>query len=475
MPVATTRHQTAPPPRRNSSERLTGIAAVVLAPSFGALCWLLLWAAINTGPGNIDLEAIEGSWAGFFNGVRATFPLAVLALCFINLALARRRAIRRVTLPEGLWIFYGLVCIVASVYVEPWFDFAYWGFAWFAAFAATEIYMQERPDSLDCAVALNRLNWLLCSAVLVTVVWIGRGALLEETSMGVSGYGVLGRMPTVGGMPMVRATGIARLAAIPALISFVWIWNTRGVARAVSAAVLGPTLYLVWVMQSRGATVSFAFAVSFVLILMGGRARRTGFLAVGLMGTIFFLGFIPNDTIHHIYLYATRGEQERALSSMSGRTRIFGEIWDAIEQAPFIGYGPQADRRLTLTVANAQNAFLYALLCGGFIGGSGFILGLGVAWVMLIRVLQRRNLLRPVERLTLIQTAGMLAFFTMRSYPENSAALYSIDLLVLLPAIVFIAEADRKLRHMIPVRVVRRTANYRERAVAPAAAFAPHH
>ena len=68
----------------------------------------------------------------------------------------------------------------------------------------------------------------------------------------------------------------------------------------------------------------------------------------------------------------------------------------------------------------------------------------------------------------------MLAFFTMRSYPENSAALYSVDLLVLLPAMVFIAEADRKLRHMIPVRVVHRTANYRERAVAPAAAFAPH-
>jgi O-antigen ligase len=311
--------------------------------------------------------------------------------------------------------------------------------------------------------------------VLVTVVWIGRGALLAETSTGISGYGINDRLPTVGGMPMVRATGIARLAAIPALLSFVWLWNTRGVARAASAAVLAPTLYLVWVMQSRGATVSFAFAVSFVLILMGGGARRTGLLLASLMVMVFLLDFIPNDTIHHAYLHATRGQEGQALSLMSGRSQIFGEVWRAIGQAPFIGYGPQADRSLTLRVNNAQDAFLYALLCGGFIGGSGFILGLGVTWVMLIRVLRRRDLLNPVERLTLIQTAGMLAFFTMRSYPENSAALYSVDLLVLLPAMVFIAEADRRLRHMVLVRVGRHTANYRERAAAPAAAFSPPH
>jgi O-antigen ligase len=473
MPVPATRYPTAPPRRRNSSAWLASVVAVLHAPSYGALCWILLWAAINTGPGSINLEAIGGSWAGFSNGVRATFPIAVLALWPFHLVLARRGGIRRVTLPERLWIFYGLVCLVASVYVEPWFDFAYWGFAWFGAFAASEIYIQERHDSLDCAVALNRLNWFLCSMVLVTVVWIGRGALLAETSTGISGYGINDRLPTVGGMPMVRATGIARLAAIPALLSFVWLWNTRGVARAASAAVLAPTLYLVWVMQSRGATVSFAFAVSFVLILMGGGARRTGLLLASLMVMVFLLDFIPNDTIHHAYLHATRGQEGQALSSMSGRSQIFGEVWRAIGQAPFIGYGPQADRSLTLRVNNAQDAFLYALLCGGFIGGSGFILGLGVTWVMLIRVLRRRDLLNPVERLTLIQTAGMLAFFTMRSYPENSTALYSVDLLVLLPAMVFIAEADRKLRRIVPVRVVRRAADYRERAVAPAAAFAP--
>jgi hypothetical protein len=461
--VATT-YQTVPH-RRSFSAKVRGLVAVLFPPSVGTLCLILLWVGLNTKPDDIDWEIVRGSWVGLSNGVRATFPLGVLALWPIHLLLVRRRTIRRLTLPEKFWIFYGLICFVAGIYVDPWFDFAYWSFAWFAAFAAIEIYMQEKPGALERAVALNHLNWLLCSAVLITVVWAGRGALLEESESGMSGYGVIARMPTVAGMPMVRATGIARLAAVPALISFVWLWNIRGVARAIWAVVLAPTLYLIWVMQSRGATASFAVAVVFELILMGGWARRTGSLIAVLMATIFLCGFISNETIHHIYLHLTRGERGQALLSMSGRSRIFGEVWSAIGEAPFIGYGPEADRRLPFTVTNAQNAFLYALLCGGFIGGVSFIAGLGVAWVTLLRTLRRRGLLNSVEWLTLIQTAGMLAFFTIRSYPENSAALYSIDLLVLLPAIVFIVEADRKLRRMSLVRDAQRVGNYRERAI----------
>ena len=327
MPTPASKYQAAASRWRDPSARLVSIVAFLLAPSFGALCWILLWAAINTGPGYMDLEAMGDSWTGFSNGVRAAFPLAVLALWPIHLLLARRGGIRRVTLPERLWIFYGLVCLVASVYVEPWFDFAYWGFAWFAAFAASEIYMQERRDSLDCAVALNHLNWLLCSIVLITVVWVGRGALLAETATGISGYGITNRLPTVGGMPMVRATGIARLAAVPALLSFVWLWNTRGVARAYRLPCLRRRC--TWSGScNRGERRSRSrSAASFMLILMGGPARRTGVLLATLMGMIFLLDFIPNDTIHHAYLYATRGEEGLALSSMSGRTRIFSEVF----------------------------------------------------------------------------------------------------------------------------------------------------
>ena len=242
--------------------------------------------------------------------MRAAFPLAVLALWPISSDVGPARsefAGSRYRRDSGSFTGW---CASSPVSMWSHGSTSHTGASpGLLAFAASEIYMQERRDSLDCAVALNRLTWLLCSIVLITVVWVGRGALLAETATGISGYGISNRLPTVGGMPMVRATGIARLAAVPALLSFVWLWNTRGVARTISVAVLVPTLYLVWVMQSRGATVSFAFAASFVLILMGGTARRTGVLLATLLGTIFLLDFIPNDTIHHAYLYATRGEE----------------------------------------------------------------------------------------------------------------------------------------------------------------------
>jgi O-antigen ligase len=418
------------------------------------LCWLLLWVGINTGPGNLDLNLIEGSWTGFFNGVRAAFPLAVLVLYFFHILMRKQRRVRRFTLPEMLWLYYGIVCLIASAYAEPWFDYAYWGFAFLTAFAATEIYMSE-SSTPERAAALNRLNWVLGALVLASVVWVARGQLLEQTSMGMSGYGVLGRLPTVGGMPMVRASGISRLAAIPAIVAFVLCWNTRGIFRVVWTAVFVPAAYLVWVMQSRGSLVSFAFALSFVMILMQGKHRWVIVLtflaaAVGLLA-----GFVPNSTVHHLWLYSMRGTQGQQLASMSGRTRIFDEAWQLIKAAPLIGYGPQADRRVLTIVPNAQNAALYALLCGGFLGGTGYVGGLVVSWVLLVRTLRRRHLMTRVERTTLLQIAGVLAFMTMRSYPENCSALFSVDLLVQLPTMVYLGELDRAFKRRRAARIDR--------------------
>ena len=154
-----------------------------------------------------------------------------------------------------------------------------------------------------------------------------------------------------------------------------------------------------------------------------------------------------------------RGTQGQQLASMSGRTRIFDEAWQLIKAAPLIGYGPQADRRVLTIVPNAQNAFLYALLCGGFLGGTGYVGGLVVSWVLLVRALRRRHLMTRVERTTLLQIAGVLAFMTMRSYPENCSALFSVDLLVQLPTMVYLGELDRAFKRQRAARIDRSRAS----------------
>jgi hypothetical protein len=425
--------------------------------SSGALCWLLLWIGINTGPSNLELELTEGSVAGLFNGVRAGFPLLILAAWLSYLILRKQHTIRRFTLPEGLWFHYGIVSLVASSYADPWFNYGYWGFAYLSTFAATEIYMARSPTP-ERAGALNRLNWLLGSAVLVIVVWVSHGQLLGETSNGLSGYGVLKRLPTVGGMAMVRASGISRLAAIPAIVAFVSVLNTRGVQRVAWLSVLIPTAYLVWIMQSRGSLASFAFAIGFVMLFMDAKHRYMGILFALIVGAVYAAGFVPDSTIDHLLLFATRGMHGQRLASMSGRTRIFGGAWQLIKEAPFVGYGPQADRRVLTIVGNAQNAVLYSLLCSGFLGGAGYVGGLVASWVLLVRALHRRFSMTRTERMTLLQVAGVLAFLTMRSYPENCAALYSVDLLLQLPAMVYLGELDRAFRRRASISVYRTAA-----------------
>ena len=236
---------------------------------------------INTGPGNIDLNIIESSWSGFFNGVRATFPLAVLTIWIFHILIRKQATIRSFTWPEALWIYYGIVSLIAGLYADPWFEYAYWGFAYLSAFAATEIYMRGSVAT-DSASALNHLNWVMGAAVLVIVILVARGRLLGETPVGLSGYGVTARMPTVGGMAMVRASGISRLAAVPSIVAFVFLWKTRGFVRVMWVAVFAATACLVWVMQSRGSLFSFVSALSFVMLFLDGTPRREGLVLVSL-------------------------------------------------------------------------------------------------------------------------------------------------------------------------------------------------
>lgn len=429
-----------------------GFSQLRLGVNFGTACIIVLWVGIDTGPWNLHWDFIESDWLGFFNGVRATFPVAVLVVWVFHVFLRGQFTLRRPTPPEALWLYYGLICFSSTIYVNPWFDYAYWGLAYLGAFAAIEIFMHDserRP--VDRATALNRLNWILASVILIILVWVSRGKLLVQTSAGASGYGLIERMPTVAGAAMSRETGMARFAAVPALLSLVSLWNTRGFTRLFSAIVFAGGAYLVWLLQSRGALFSFGIAASFSMLIMGGRARRAGLALAACSVFVYMAGMIPDGMLHSIYLHATRGTQGEQLFSASGRTTwIYPRLWSLIKQSPIIGYGWRADRRVAFT--DGQNGILYALLCGGFAGGFGFVAGLVAAWAMMLRLLWRINMVPPDERVTFVQVAAIMTFFTLRTIPENCAALYSVDLMIQLPAIVYIGELDRRLKSVMAAR-----------------------
>jgi O-antigen ligase len=134
-------------------------------------------------------------------------------------------------------------------------------------------------------------------------------------------------------------------------------------------------------------------------------------------------------------MHATRSSGAEGFATASGRYDIYAELLDKWMESPLFGYGPQADR---LFAENAQNAVLYALLCGGLIGATFFVAAMISAWRALIALASRAARLPERERLMFQITGAVLVFLTLRSLPENNAALFSVDLLLQYPAMLYL-------------------------------------
>src|SRR5208282_2133345 len=186
--------------RSPSATHSTSNAAGIMFPVIPTLCWLALWGAIDTGPGDIDLDHILSGWTAAFNGIRAAFPLVVLAIWLLHLLGRSDTRMREPTMPEWLWFLYAAVCIVASIAVENWFAWGYWGLAFIATLGAGEMYLAEFGDEIAGAASLNRLSWVAAAVILAIVVYVGKGHIADETREGLSGYRVNVKMPMVAGV-----------------------------------------------------------------------------------------------------------------------------------------------------------------------------------------------------------------------------------------------------------------------------------
>ncbi len=88
-----------------------------------------------------------------------------------------------------------------------------------------------------------------------------------------STYGVMSSVGgSVGGMAMSRSSGMGRFASVPAIVAFVMLWH-RACGAAIWAPLFAATCVLVYMMQSRGAIFSLAFALVVVSYVLGLRAR----------------------------------------------------------------------------------------------------------------------------------------------------------------------------------------------------------
>lgn len=408
------------------------------------LLWAGLWGGLNTGPW--VLADSPERWTDAVHWLRALLPPACLVAALLGLLAraARHEAASALwrARPVRPWLCYGLLGLLCCAFSPEPLGAAYWAAAYLAAFAVLALWVPAGPPLLavQCALRALRWSWLLAALLLGLLLLAAREVLLVQGPEGWTGYGVYGRLPEVAGMPMSRATGLARLAAVPCLLGLVagcagrgrWRWLGWGLALGSGA--------LVVLLQARGAIAGLLGAAALVLLLAGPHTRRAGVLAAVLFALAFGAELFTERALQGAGRYLARGADPDHLLTLSGRTRVWSAAWQAVLEPPWLGRGPQADRYVL--GEHVHNALLYAALQAGLPGLLLFAAGWVRSWAALRRCWRASRGAPDAERASLLAAAALLAFFTIRSAVEASGAVYAIDLLLLLPAMAHVGLLD---------------------------------
>ncbi|MDF1700394.1 MAG: O-antigen ligase family protein [Planctomycetota bacterium] len=340
------------------------------------------------------------------------------------------------------WFGYALLGVGGAL-TSPNVPFALW---WAAAYLGCVVVSWTFVDAptplerLQRARHLNYWTWAMACGLFLVLLYITRGNLFATTGSGLSGYGVSNRVRSFGGVTMVRASGLARSAAIPALFAFVLAWKRRGPERVLWGAVAVGCAAVVVLMQSRGATLSLAAGIAFAMLFMGRASRYLGIaMFLGILAVTIFGSELGVET-EGARAFLNREEYSQRREITSGRTRDWGIAFDKIQESPLWGFGPQADR--FFFGFHVHNTYLYAWLTAGLGGLLLFVLGLARAWRCLWRGARAGTVRLLGQEVAFIQAGSLLAFFTLRGIPEVSGSMFGIDTMLMLPAIAWLSALE---------------------------------
>ena len=85
-----------------------------------------------------------------------------------------------------------------------------------------------------------------------------------------------------------------------------------------------------------------------------------------------------------------------------------------------------------------HNSFMQALIQTGVVGAIPLIAAILFGWLSLVKVMRRLDQLPARHKHLVIQAGAILAFLTMRAFPESTGAFFGIDWLILAPILLYL-------------------------------------
>ena len=186
-------------------------------------------------------------------------------------------------------------------------------------------------------------------------------------------------------------------------------------------------IYMIMFTQSRTSLLGLGVASMLFVLIMGFRWYYV------LMGP-----FIAIILWQAGYKDRAGGEID-ILLQLTGRESTWGEAISLIKQSPFLGWGFHSDR-IMLDSAHIHNSYIHATIQSGILGLVFFILAIISIWILFIKtnIFKKLRNYDGEDKPLVIVNILLIGFFSARSVFESTAAFYGVDLLIFLPAIVYI-------------------------------------
>jgi hypothetical protein len=386
-----------------------------------AALWALCWGGMFTGIYNIDKIGSSDPFA-FFQGIRAFFPMLAMygALIWI---LKERRKFPFLKDPLGFLFLYCTVGVTSSLFLSPIVsEGVYWVAVYLSPLFVVWAIVGEGQvkERLQSAIYLNYgVFFFLTFALFPTAVRIFRGT---------AAFSAFYRLPF--GFGDVTKNGTARYAMIVIIVAASRFLAERRRRRFLWLGALAPALFLLMQTQSRTGLLGLV-VVSGLFVLIRGIDWRY-FLAVPVVAFIVFTAG---------FRMRAQGRFD-ALLDLSGRGETWGMALAEIGRSPFLGWGFNADRML-LNKEQMHNSYLHALIQTGVLGALFFFAALAGLWFIILRsgLLQAVRTHCGPDRIVLQESILIMGFLTSRSFFESTAAFFGVDLLLVVPAMAYIALA----------------------------------
>ena len=379
------------------------------------LLWIMVWSGIYSNIENLQFTGLFSGVSGFIQAIRCVLPLLALFFCLLKALVSKHHRIPFFSSPLELLFYYALVAIItAGLSPEPLVSL-YWGGLYLSPIMVIW-YAMNSNKPLENIRRIMIINYIIFTILILSFI---------PVLFGGGGIGGWNDLPF--NLGEVNRNGVARYALIVLIFSLVRFINQKKGSRHLYLLLLLFALYLLVQTQSRSALLGLT-VVTVLIFRLKGLSWRFLFLGPAFVYIIWMVG----------YKIRAEGEFEK-LVSLTGR----GETWQrGIEQifaSPFFGWGFQADR-LLLEFEHMHNSYLHVAIQSGFLGLLFFAVAIIGVWKLISHnnFFKEKINLEGVNKFLVVESVAIVAFLTVRSFFESTAAFYGIDELVLVAHIGYL-------------------------------------